>query len=311
MKKMNIANIIRTPYSGLIPRKIAVVVPTIRPAQFADFMAAWADLFQEHRVELVVVEDGETPILSWNDHHLTVKDVMGKDAALIYNRTDACRNLGFAFVARFLPHVEYIISLDDDTKPEGDTIQAHIDALQAKVSISWVSTIEGHSMRGIPYNTREEAQVMLSHGWWKGVPDLDAPTQLISGIPKEYKAVRGPIPKGTLFPLCAMNFAFRRDALPYAYQAPMNTHGMDRFADIWCGITLKREFDRLGWAVYTGHACVRHERASNVFTNLRKEAKGLGLNETFWKDDMKDPYFKLYTQRYGQWKRFINKYIKK
>ena len=56
----------------------------------------------------------------------------------------------------------------------------------------------------------------------------------------------------------------------------------DRFGDIWSGIIAKRICDHLGWAVGTGTPYIHHDRASDPFKNLRKEANGIELNETFW-----------------------------
>jgi reversibly glycosylated polypeptide/UDP-arabinopyranose mutase len=291
---------------------IAIVVPTIRPEKIDAFRNAWSEQISKHHASLILVNDGPEPTISAyrpGYFETTLKKVMGKYAKLIPRLTDGCRNLGFAYVAKYMPETDIVISLDDDVLPDGDTIGDHIRALNHSVSISWVSTIAGMPVRGVPYGTREEAPVMLSHGWWKGVPDLDAPSQLINGIPDEYSPVKGPIPKGVLFPLCAMNFAFRMEAMPYVYQAPMDMKrwGFDRFADIWSGITLKREFDKKGWAVYTGNASVRHERASNVFKNLQKEAIGIELNEKFWQGDESHPFFKDYAEKRKLWAEFINK----
>jgi len=56
----------------------------------------------------------------------------------------------------------------------------------------------------------------------------------------------------------------------------------DRFGDIWCGIFMKKCVDILGKNVSTGMPYVRHERASNPFANLKKEAQGLEVNEKLW-----------------------------
>ena len=56
----------------------------------------------------------------------------------------------------------------------------------------------------------------------------------------------------------------------------------DRFGDIWCGIIQKKVCDHLNWVVSTGTPYIHHDRASNPFTNLRKEANGIEVNEWFW-----------------------------
>lgn len=287
---------------------IAVVVPTIREDCFKRFMNGWRDLFSRHDVDLIKVQDGDFPTLTHYGRKKkrhdavtvrSVEEVMGKDADLIFNKNDGVRNLGFAYIAKNLES-EYIITLDDDTLPNGDTIQDHIDALNKRVSVSWLSTASEY-MRGFPYNVREESEVVLSHGVWEGVKDWDAPTQLINGN-KNVEFYKGPIPKGVHYPMCGMNIAFKRKLLPYMYYAPMGHRvGLDRFADIWLGIESKKVIDRKGWAVVSGYAKVNHNRASNVWTNLVKESKGLGMNEDYGKD----PYFKLYKECRTRWQKLL------
>lgn len=282
---------------------IAVVVPTCRPQQLADFVAAWKETFSIHACQVVIVHDGDNPYVQARKV-CEPDEIMGHDTDLIYNHNDGVRNLGFAYVARFLPNADIIITLDDDTKPDGDTITRHYGALMGRKCVSWVSTADDY-MRGFPYGVRGEAEVVLSHGVWEGVPDYDAPTQLVNGIdqPIYYQGV---IPKGAYYPMCGMNLAFKRKLLPWMYFAPMGPSvGLDRFADIWCGITSKRVIDAKGWAVVTGYASVIHERASNVWDNLQKEALGLRLNEGFWKGEEDHEYFQLYARQRERWQEWM------
>lgn len=282
-------------------KNIAVVIPTIRPKSMNIFMQAWRPLFNKHNVELVIVNDGEVPIIAGG---FTPNHLMSKYADAIVNFNGGVRNLGFAYVAKILPDVEYIITLDDDTVPVGDPIQDHLDALNMRVPISWFSTASEY-MRGFPYKVRDEAEVVLSHGVWEGVADWDAPTQLVNGNhPVEFPKV--PIPKGIYFPMCIMNVGFKRKMLPWMYQAPPAPEmNIGRTDDIFCGILAKREIDKQGWAAVTGFARVNHQRASNVFNNLNLEAKTIQLMETFWSGDESDPYFKIYREKLDLWQQFL------
>jgi len=86
------------------------------------------------------------------------------------------------------------------------------------------------------------------------------------------------------------------------YFAPMGPRAkLDRFGDIWLGINLKRTCDDNGWAIATGYSTIRHDRASNVFKNLQKEAKGLELNETYWQGNEDDDYFLTYNECRKRW----------
>ena len=252
----------------------------------------------KHNIKYIEVQDGENPTANG----ITIKEIMGKDADLIYNFNDGVRNLGFAFVAKFLPEVDIIITLDDDTEPYGDTIQDHLNILSMRVPVSWQGTANFFT-RGFPYSLREEAEVVLSHGVWLGIPDLDAPHQLVGNIRKDAGFITQAIHKGVFYPMCGMNIAFKRKLLPYMYFAPMKD-GINRFADIWCGIESKRIIDKKGWAVVSGGAKIIHNKASDVFKNLQKEAKGIELNEEFWKGKSKE--VQEYRKLAKRWEKFIN-----
>ena len=282
-------------------KTIAIVIPTIRPESFKKFKTAWQPLFDKHNCELVVVMDGKNPTVNG----LSVHKVMGKYASTLTNFNAGIRNLGFAYVAKYLREVNTIITLDDDVTPIGDTIKDHLHALSLQVPVSWLSTASKYT-RGFPYQVRQEAEVVLSHGVWEGVADWDAPTQLVKGSRRPVTFYKGPIPKGIYYAMCSMNLGFKTKLLPYIFHAPWAL-GINRFDDIFAGITSKREIDSRGWAVVTGLAKVKHDRASNVFTNLKNEAPGIELNETFWTGDETHPYFKDYRRRYKLWQEFIGK----
>jgi hypothetical protein len=60
-------------------------------------------------------------------------------------------------------------------------------------------------------------------------------------------------------------------------------HPFDRWGDIWSGIIAKKICDTEGWAVViNGSASIEHRRASDVNTNIKKEASGYAVNENLW-----------------------------
>lgn len=287
--------------------KIAVVTPTVkgREEQFAKFAEAWKPLFDRHDAEFIIVTDGEKPSVQGMDS----KKVMGEHASCLSNFNGGIRNLGFAYIAKYLPDVEVIITLDDDTTPVGDTIQDHLDALNQRVPISWISTASEY-MRGFPYGIREEAEVVLSHGVWENVADWDAPTQLVLGSQRPVTFPKMPIPKGIYYPMCGMNIAFKRKMLPHMYQAPFwLEQGIGRVDDILCGIYSKKEIDKQGWAVVTGYARVWHERASNVYKNLKLEAASIELFEQVASGDESHPYMDIYKPKLKTWQEFCKIWI--
>lgn len=322
--------------------KIVCVVPSIRPERLAEFRKAWRPLFEKHGVLLVTVLDGEEPLVMFREAGGKAELIIrpwtesGTDKSLFCRRTDAVRNLGFVEAARFKPDV--VLTMDDDVAPPGkvpvceldgddgkkavivsnddhDPIQAHLDALARRVPISWMNTAHmgAEYLRGVPYGVRDEAPVMLSHGVWVGTPDFDGETQLRleagGGVPHSLPYYVGPVPRGVLFPLCGMSVMVRKEALPYLYFAPMGPDSgvpeLHRFADIWMGIHLKMEFDRLEWACYTGASTVLHTRASDAKKNFEQEKLGRQWNE-WWPgrpDDVLDTAHTAYLREYADKRR--------
>lgn len=273
---------------------IAVIVPTIREEKLKEFLNAWQPLFDKHKVNLYVVRDGENPTCNGQ----SIKDIMGEYEDLIYNFNDGVRNLGFA--KAWKDGNDIFISLDDDVLPNGDTIQDHLDVLNTRQPISYINSTDDIYMRGFPYWARTEAEVVFSHGLWHGVYDFDASTQLVLGTPQP-KHRKMPIPKGALMPVCVMNVAFKRQVLPYYYQAPMYKD-INRFADIWSGWEVKKWIDKNNLCMVNGYATVNHNRASNPFVNLVKEAKGVGINEDFENSE----YYKFYQDKLTKWREFLS-----
>lgn len=280
-------------------KNIAVVLPTIRPESLPNFLKEWQPLFDKHNVEFIIVDDtGVKPKILHND---IIKDFQSD---LVANKCAGVRQLGFLYIAKFLPDVEYIITLDDDESPIGDPIQDHIDQLNRRVPISWISTGVDEYFRGFPYKVRTEAPVMMSHGIWHNSYDWDAPSQLLKGD-KKVEFYKGVIPKGIFTPICGMNLAFRRKALPYVYFAPVGKFkGAERWDDIFMGIFVIKDFAKLNWAIVSGYAQVDHQRASNPFTSLAKEAVGILHGEEFYKDPDNykgDVWFDEFRKKRNKW----------
>lgn len=266
-----------------------IVIPTIREESIQRFLTLWMDEFADQTV--IVVEDnpersfdlGSTEVIhySWRE----IDNELGDDAGLISRRTDGVRAFGFLKAMEHQP--DMIVTLDDDCYPDDDDfLERHWSNLQdVGQDEGWTSTISGLKPRGVPYHARtREVPIVLSHGLWSNVPDLDAPTQLAwLGSEQPVELIEQVIPRGRFFPMCSMNLAFRPELLPCLYFLQMGKgQPFDRFGDIWAGIFTKKICDHLGLGVWSGRPVVRHERASDVWTNLNKELPGLKMNEMLW-----------------------------
>jgi reversibly glycosylated polypeptide/UDP-arabinopyranose mutase len=253
------------------------------------FQSAWADEFAGHAV--VVVEDNPEPTFdlgSTADHYCwaDIERELG-DAAWIISRRSANMRC-FGFYKAFSLDVDLVVTLDDDCLPSTPNfLSVHADRLATRaVSTAWTSTGSGLAPRGMPYRTaNREMECVLNHGLWTGVPDLDAMTQITSErLDETFVPTEQAIPRGTYFPMCAMNLAFTRALIPAMYFPLMGPDWpYDRYGDIWAGILVKRVCDHLGLGVKSGEPFVHHDRASNVWENLRKEATGYEINESLWR----------------------------
>jgi len=181
-----------------------------------------------------------------------------------------------------------VVTLDDDCYPYGPGfLDAHYQRLSRRaVSPAWVSTGRGVLPRGMPYlQSAREVDCVINHGLWTRVPDFDAVSQLASGrYDLTFEPVEQVVPRGQYFPMCGMNLAFKPEVIPALYFLLMGQTQWpyDRFGDIWCGVLVKRICDHLGVGVRSGQPMVEHQRASNVWANLRKETPGYEVNEALW-----------------------------
>lgn len=274
----------------------ALVVASNRSGSVLEFARKWMEKIDFRNVSLIVMHDSEKEeesrklyknlvellgedILLQVFNHCIVGENLKDKAWIISKNSSACK--AYPIFKAFEQGCERVYVLDDDCYPvKGEVwLTNHRGNLSRKVQNHVMPTIHGIRPRGIPY--LEPNKIMLSHGLWKGVPDVDAVTQM-NGY-GEYWEVIGAVPQGALFPFCGMNFGVRREAIPLMYfglQGP--EWGVDRYDDIWCGFLAKRIMDHMDWAVWTGSPCVDHTRLSNALVNLEKEAPGYRMNCEFY-----------------------------
>lgn len=271
------------------PARAAIVIPTNRLDRITEFLDAWRDEFMDHDVTIVEDNPQRTfDLARWGVAHYSWKEIdeeLGDDSWIIPRRTDCIRSFGF--LKAWQRKSDFIVSLDDDCLPVGrGFLSQHWKMLSTSArSSAWVSTVEGATPRGVPYFTKDRmGECVLNHGLWQGVPDYDALTQLHAGRqPLHVAPVDQVIPRGVYFPMCGMNLAFKTELAPILYFLLMGRDWpYDRFGDIWCGIFVKRICDHLGHGIRSGQPLVCHERASDVWSNLKKEVPAYEVNEGLW-----------------------------
>jgi reversibly glycosylated polypeptide/UDP-arabinopyranose mutase len=281
----------------------ALVVPSIREESLARFIKEWTPTGLFDRVSLIVMEDNPTrtfEIPKLSATHLCWEDIDEHGwSHIIPRRSDTVRSYAYWHVWK--QGYKYLMTLDDDCYPNPDYPKpdlVHKQMLDDRTR--WFNTLNSVRPRGVPYFNLGKMQGFVNHGIWTGVLDYDAPQQLVDPVPEVYTHDNRIIPRGAYHPFCGMNAMWRRDAMVLSYHLlmgqivkgiPSASDGpnyqleklpFDRFGDIWCGIIQKKICDHLGWSVSTGTPYIHHDRASNPFTNLRKEANGIEVNEWFW-----------------------------
>lgn len=249
--------------------------------------------------------------LCWEDIDRDLKD----KSWIIPRRSDTVRSYAYYYAWKY--KYDYVLTLDDDVYPpngeqdgvqyeDGNAfVQQHLKYLTGRTR--WFNTLNDVKPRGIPfYNLGKKDNVVLNHGLWTNVLDYDAPTQLANPKREKFSYDNQLVPHGQYFPMCGMNLMFRRDIAVLMYHLLMgqampkfpdeqNWHSsappttchlkklpFDRWGDIGCGIIMKKICDMVGFSVATGMPYGRHDRASNVFANLKKEAAVLEVNEKLW-----------------------------
>lgn len=289
------------------PKKIALVVPSIRKDSFERFCDEWRPMGLFDSADLLLIEDNPTKtfeIPSLWDHalggfcdHFAWDDIDRYDWSwIIPRRSDTIRSFGYWLAWK--NGYDYLMTLDDDCYPADGyekLVDWHLKMLDDRTR--WFNTLNNVTPRGIPYKNLGHRPVYVNHGLWQGVLDYDAPHQLVDPRQETYTHDNRIVPQSAYFPFCGMNWMCRREAIPLTYHllmgrkcddfSPKSDSSLiklpyDRFGDIWAGIIMKRICDHLGWSVSSGTPYIHHDRASNPFTNLRKEANGIETNEWFW-----------------------------
>lgn len=267
----------------------AIIIPSNREESFNKWCELWKNKIGDATVFLIEDSQDRTfePKLD-NFRYYCWRDIdndLGENSWIIPRKTDCIRSYGY--LKAYQEGFDYIMTMDDDCYPETDTLDwigSHVKQLN-ETKTKWTNTLTTTKVRGIPFFNKGKLNVAISHGLWKNVADLDAPTQLTRGdwFTGDDEYLDKCIPTGTYYPMCGMNLAWKREVTPIMYFLLMGKeYGIDRFGDIWCGIISKKILDHLGYVVHSGYPYIWHNRASNVFVNLEKEAHGIGLNETFW-----------------------------
>ncbi|KAM4107696.1 hypothetical protein ACB094_04G165900 [Castanea mollissima] len=238
---------------------------------------------------LIIVQDGDPTKV------IMVPDGFSYE---LYNRDDVDRVLGpevrcVSFMDSvyrcfgLLVSKKYIFTIDDDSfvakDPSGKEINAlaqHIQNLLTPSTPLFFNTLydpyrDGADfVRGYPFSLREGVSTAISHGLWLNTSDYDAPTQLVKP-PERNRGL-----SMWMLSMCGMNLAFDRELIGPAMTI-CGLVGVPRYLIPIASSRPRRRVicDHLNLGVKTGLPYIWHSKASNPFVNLKKEYKGIYLQE--------------------------------
>lgn len=215
------------------------------------------------------------------------------------------RNIGFLIA--YKQNYEIIIAVDDDNFPIApDFIRTHLDNLIQKnvylikakdKNIQWLNPcifLENHIIhRGFPLKYRYQkpetiieninnANIMVSEGFWKGDPDIDALSRLEgnpSNINIENIIVKNfCISPELISPFNSQNTALRREMIPAFF---LNAK-VGRYDDIWPSYFIRVLLMIKGDLVMYGNPIVRQDRNDHdIIKDLENEIFGMRNTEEF------------------------------
>lgn len=270
-----------------------------------DSMRRWLTSWQEFKDQrIILVEDNPTKTFKIsgfgykNLEHYAWDDIdadLGDNSWIIPRHTSAIKSYGFLKAKG-----DITWTLDDDCFPV-DGMHGYISAferiMESKRSESeWFNTIPLPHIypRGFPYDIRHDKTVMVHHGLWSNIPDLDGITALKMPEFRLNPAWHiDTVPYGKMFPMCGMNLAFKPEMLPAMYfqlqghawtpdGSTLQKLPFDRFDDIWAGLFVKKIVDHMGYVVTSGYPSIMHTKESDPQMRVEKEAPGIEVHERLW-----------------------------
>ncbi|KAL2896111.1 putative UDP-arabinopyranose mutase 2 [Bienertia sinuspersici] len=248
-----------TSATPLLKDELDIVIPTIRNL---DFLELWRPFFEPYH--LIIVQDGDPSkkimVPEGFDYDLYNRDdinkILGPKANCISFKDSACRCFGYMVSKK-----KYIYTIDDDCFVAKDPSGNDINALEQHIKNLLCPSTPSFST----LCTILSVMVLIS--------SVDIPSAFVKESQLLYVDMVLTIPKGTLFPMCGMNLAFDRELIGPAMYFGLMGDGqpIGRYDDMWAGWCTKVICDHLGLGVKTGLPYIYHSKASNPFTNLRKE----------------------------------------
>lgn len=276
---------------------VDIVVPSIRDL---DFLEIWKPFIEN--LHIIIIQDGDPKVTlkipDWADfelyNRLDIEKALGRNAWIISSKDASIRNFGF-----LVSDKDIIYTIDDDCLPAKhpitgqavNAIEEHVANLLSPSTPFFFNTIYdpyrpgADFVRGYPYSLRNGVPTAISHGLWMNAYDYDAPTQLLKVTERNerYSDVTLTIPYGVYYPMCSMNVAFNKNLIGVAFMQGLMGEGQPwaRYDDMFAGWASKVVVDHLGLGVKSGAPYIHHNKASNPFTNLKKEYMGL-----FWQEEI-------------------------
>lgn len=246
---------------------IKAITPWHNPTQFRMFCDAWKIPRTGHSRLLAINDKTKQGCAKTKNEGIRLAIEYGADIVIVLD--DDC-----------YPAKEYA----DVANPLNHFINAHVKSLTTAQPVELCPAITDPPSRGTPYYSRHlDLMPAASMGYWQNVGDYDALGQLIHGAQHPMEFRRIPM-FGQYFAMSGMNIAFWTKDWPW-----FKFVDVARFDDIWMGFIFQRYAYDSTRCISLNGPDVLHSRQSNVWANLRDEAKHLEDNESLWMKAMVTP----------------------
>lgn len=175
-----------------------------------------------------------------------------------FHKSSACKNFGHWLA--YNEGYDIIIGIDSDCICPKDIVEKHIEALQGE-GYGWENPLKnvGFYPRGFPYSQRDW-EIVFNMGLWNNVLDINGADRQLTE-PTEPK-IKGTEVVGGIIPLSGMNWACKREFIPYLFFLPnFDYRGLKfrRHDDIFGGYIFQKFLKKLKKSISYGEPIVKHE----------------------------------------------------
>ena len=250
----------------------------------------WVEALKGKDVFIIDDSNGKIDIPFESHDYATQKKELGKlyGEFTMFHKDAACKIYGLW--QAYKRGYDNAIVLDSDCVIPDDFIDTHEKALRTKAH-GWTNPLEsiGWFSRGYPYSERKK-EVVANMGLWKNNLDINGKDRIGKDVPKKID-INGTYIAHNEIPLCGMNLAIKRDAIPALLFLPSYEWkwlDFKRYDDIFGGYIFEQIVKKMNGMITYGDPIVFHEDPVYPEQDAKEEEAMIFMEDTFYRaiDDL-------------------------